>query len=248
MAFTHAWHEVVHAGAAVLLTGGGAALLVRAVRDRLSPRRPWEDLDARLADESDLMALQRVETILAAGLSLGAAAIHLAAAHAHIESLGTLGLGFYVAAVIQAAVGLLLLLGHPRSERLLVAVIAVNLALVAVWAWSRMFGMPGVPGGPEPIGVADAVAVVFELCLAMLLIARIRGVDRSFAAGRHGGAIRSLATSSFVALSSIIVIATTVAVVDANAAHAHPADHHAMVHAAGQRNGPLVVLPMSDPM
>ena len=228
MLVTHAWHEVVHLGAAALLTGGGTAILIRAVRDRLSsPGRRAAELD-RSADEADIGQLQRTATTLAGGLSLGAAAIHLASAHGHVESLGDLGLGFYIAAAIQAAFGVRLLVGQPISKRLATVMIAASIALVAAWAVSRTVGLPGVPGTPEPVGVADGAAVAFELLLALLLIARIRGVDRALASRRRGGTVRAIATSSFVALSSIIVIATTVAVVDANAGHAHPTADHAM--------------------
>lgn len=52
--------------------------------------------------------------------------------------------------------------------RLLMAGTLLNLALVAIWVLSRAVGVPGLPGGPQPVGVLDALCAFDSLVVASL--------------------------------------------------------------------------------
>ena len=92
---------------------------------------------------------------IVAALSLGAGAIHLAAAPHHFDEIGDLAAGFLVSGVFQAAWARLALAGPSR--RTVAVGIVVNLAIVAAWAFSRTVGLPvGLePWTPEAIGLPD---------------------------------------------------------------------------------------------
>lgn len=167
----------------------------------------------------------RAEIGLAVALSVGAAAIHLAAGPAHVEALGDLGLGFYWAALLQGTFAVALL-GRSASRRLAWAGIALNGALVAAWAWSRVIGLPDVPGGPETVGVADGTAVILQLALVALLAARVRGAKTPRSARRPVATSRSLVTAGFAILVGVTLVSTAFAVADAASGHGHDEGTH----------------------
>jgi hypothetical protein len=149
-----------------------------------------------------------------------------------VEALGDTGLLFYWAALFQAGLVVALLTGRVSPAVIRVG-IAGNAALVVAWAWSRTAGIPIVPGGPEPAGIADSVAVVLEIAVVALLVAWTERLDlwiTGLAAPRE---VRTAATSGLVAVIGTVVLATTVAVVDTGAGHhATGTDlHAASVHA-----------------
>ena len=94
--------------------------------------------------------------------SLGAAAIHFALGPHHVEELGALGLGFYLAAIIQVIIPAALLVARHRAGRafrsIVLAGVGVNVVILAAWAVSRVVGLPAGPEPwiPEAIGVADS--------------------------------------------------------------------------------------------
>lgn len=229
-------HELMMLAAATLLCGGGGVILVRATLDR---RAAVARLATIVSDDpsaaasptptpvprpstgrSTLGTVRRVETLVAAGLSLGAAAIHLAAGSAHVEALGDLGLGFYWAAAFQTIFAAVLL-SHPHVRRVAVVGIGANLALLSAWAVSRTMGLPTVSGGPEAIGVADGITVLLQALLVVALAARLRGLDARLVATRSASVVRSVATSGLVAMLGIIFLTTTIAVADATSGHGH---------------------------
>jgi hypothetical protein len=77
--------------------------------------------------------------------------------------------GFLVVAVLQAALGGLLL--FRRSGRLLLmGGLALTVGALATWLVSRTLGLPFLPGGHmEPIGFKDGVTVLFEVATVPLL-------------------------------------------------------------------------------
>jgi hypothetical protein len=95
-------------------------------------------------------------------LGAGAGILHLLAArdHTHHWYVATF---FVLLALAQFAWGGLA--AFTRSRRVLTMGIAGNLAVVAVWAFSRTTGIPlfDATRAVEPIGIADGVAVLFEL-------------------------------------------------------------------------------------
>ena len=170
--------------------------------------------------------------VLVASLSIGAGVIHLAAASSHLELLGDLALGFYWAALFQVAFAVAFL-ARSGSHHLARVGVAINLALIAAWAWSRTVGLPMIPGGPEAIGLADATTVAFQVVLVWLLatrfgLSRIGGVsDRSAA---RLGRVPSLA---FIAGIGFVLISTPIAMADGATGHGHGGPGHA--HPEGAR-------------
>ena len=166
----------------------------------------------------------RAQIALASALSLGAAAIHLAAGPAHVESIGDIGLGFYWAALLQGGFAVVLLRGSV-SRRLAWTGIALNVALIAAWAWSRLVGLPGVPDGPEAVGLADGTAVVLQLALVGLLASCVRRIDTKRIGDRLEAPARSFAAARFAMLIGVVLMSTTLAVADAASGHEHDEGH-----------------------
>ena len=162
------------------------------------------------------------QALLAAGLSLGAAAIHLAAGAQHVEALGDVGLGFYWAALFQAATAFALL-GHT-SRGVVWITIAGNVAILSAWTWSRVVGLPTVPGGPESIGLADAIASVLQASLVILLAIRLRSNAAGQSSERRADGSRSGLTRGLVASLGVIALSTVIAV---NAVNAGTVGHDA---------------------
>lgn len=106
-----------------------------------------------------------------AALSVGAAAIHFAVIPEHFEEWVGFGLAFAVLGWFQV-VWPFAYLDRPGRSLAWIA-IAVNLATVGVWVWSRTAGLPvgPEPGMPEAIGAPDLVATAFELALVVGLAA-----------------------------------------------------------------------------
>lgn len=115
------------------------------------------------ADERERqLAIVRTAVAL---LSTGAALIHFAVLWEHLEEYWPKGAFFAILASLQLAwAGLVL--SRP-SRPLILAGVVGNTAVVAVWLLSRTVGLPLGPdaGVPEPVGLADALATLFELLL-----------------------------------------------------------------------------------
>ena len=181
--------------------------------------------------------IRRAGAWLAAGLSFGAAAIHLAAGPHHVDALGDLGLAFYWAALFQAATAFALLsYRHPR--RLAWIAIAGNLTILAAWGWSRIVGLPTVPGGPESIGIADGIASLLQAGLVVVLAVQLRGIDVRWSLGRGAAPLRSVLAGGLVASLGAIALSTVIAV---NAAAAGEAHGHAPANAGEPDTMPMTV-------
>ena len=196
------------------------------------PSQVPRDLRTSRAARSPIALSGRVETIFAASLSAGAAAIHLAAASSHLESLGDLALGFYWAALFQVAFAVAVL-AHPQSRRLAGTGVAINLALIAAWAWSRTIGLPTISGGPESVGLADATTVAFQVVLVWLLATRL-GLSRpGGVGGRSADRLGRMPGLAFIVGTGVVLISTPIAMADGAAGHVHGGAGH--VHAEGAR-------------
>ena len=206
----HGGHELIEIVAALVLTVGGAAILVRAWLDRGGGDRSAE---APFSDDTRGTRRRSADGLVVV-LSGAAAAIHLAAGPEHVEALGDLGLGFYWAALLQGGLAVAWVLAG-RSPRLTLFGIVVNAGLLAAWAWSRTIGV-GLPGGPEGIGVADSVTVVLELALIAVLASGLVVRRRPAAVS-----IRVPAASAAIAIGGVAVLATTIALVDIGGGHGH---------------------------
>jgi amino acid permease len=119
--------------------------------------------------------------------------------------------------------------------------IAANLAYVGAWAFTRTVGLPMVNEGPEAIGVADGVTVALQLALVALLAVRLVALDLRFLRDRSASGIRSLATTGLVAILSVVVLSSTIAVKDAVAGHhdGADADHDAPALMSGLDHGAM---------
>jgi hypothetical protein len=111
-------------------------------------------------------------------LSAGAAAIHFAVADGHFAEYFLFGL-FFVLSGIAQLVWAVLVVFRPAPLVLWLGALG-NLAIVAVWAVDRIWGLPlgPDPWTPEPVGFADVAASAFELLLAVVclaVLARRRG-------------------------------------------------------------------------
>lgn len=170
--------------AALILVIGGGIFLAIAARQR------WHRATDPAAATRPT-SIRRSLALIIAGLSAGAAIIHLAAAPAHFGEIGDLASGFVVAAIFQA-IWIRWCLAGPSRGTALVG-IAGNLAIVAAWAWTRTVGLPfgELAGTPEPAGYPDVASVVFELLLIAGLVGRLRNVDIAATRRAPGGLDRA---------------------------------------------------------
>ena len=156
-------HELIHWIAALVLVVGGAifvalavsSALVRSVFGRIRTSANMPAVAGRPAINPRPTASTGRSSSIVAGLSLGAAAIHLAAAPHHYAELGDLGAGFVGRRVFQAAWARAAL--RATTRRTAWIGIVVNLAIVAAWVVSRSVGLPVGTGtlAPESIGLPD---------------------------------------------------------------------------------------------
>jgi hypothetical protein len=108
--------------------------------------------------------LNRFLLVIAASTSLAAGLIHLVVIPEHWRESWLYG-GFFVAATV-VQVGLAVLLVRRPSAVLLIGNIAVQLGLVALWAFTRT---AGIPLGPES-GEVEAVGLLDSLCVAAQIV------------------------------------------------------------------------------
>jgi hypothetical protein len=205
----HAGHETIEIVAAVLVVIGGAIFTVLSFRTRPARSGPAAFLVPPAPRDAD-PATARSLALMMAGLSGGAAVIHLAAAPSHYAELGDLGAGFLVSAAFQAWWALRCLAGPSR--RAIDLGIVVNLGIVATWTWTRTVGLPigEFAGRAEPIGFPDGASVVFELLLLALLVARRLGVEIGL---ERRVAVRSLVAVAVVPVLGLVVLLTSLATV-----------------------------------
>ena len=212
-------HELVHWAAAVVLVFGGAIFVGLAAVARRG-EVAVVPVDPRPAPSHPV---ERSTAAILAGLSLGAAAIHLAAAPSHYVELGDLGAGFLAAAALQAAWARSILRG--ATPRVIAAGAAINATIVVAWAVTRTLGLPvgPTPGVAEPVGLPDGASTVFELMLIVVLAVRALDLDRRLV-GRFSGA-RSLMAVTVVPVLGLVMLTTSLAslAIVAGADHGAPA-------------------------
>jgi hypothetical protein len=107
--------------------------------------------------------------VVAAALSLGAAAIHFAVIQEHLDEGELVALFFLVVGWAQAMWAIAFVMRPGDALRMIGA--AGNALVVAIWLVSRTVGLPfgATPWQPESIGLADLFATGFELALCALL-------------------------------------------------------------------------------
>jgi hypothetical protein len=165
-------------------------------------------------------------TVIAIAASIGAGLIHLALGPEHLEELGALGWGFYLAAALQLGwvVAVLGAPGRRRVRGVAFAGLAINVAILGAWVVSRTIGLPAgeTPWVPEPVGRADLISAALEIGIVAILALQWR----SAAAPRLGRAVPRRGPARLAAALSMAAIVAGTAVGLA------PDDAHAAAHAA----------------
>jgi hypothetical protein len=107
---------------------------------------------------------------IAAALSFGVAAIHLAVIDTHLDQGVAFGAFFLVVGWFQMLWPLAWFL--RRTNTIAVVGLFVNLAVAGTWLMSRTVGMPfdPTPWVPEPVGLVDLLATLIELGIVGLLL------------------------------------------------------------------------------
>lgn len=110
-----------------------------------------------------------------AWLSITAGAIHAIAMLDHFGHWWLYGVFFLVLTYGQVLWGIGVL-RKPPSDRSLAIAAAANLAIVAVWVFSRTIGVPIGPdaGRPEAVGTMDVAATLDQILLALYVAIVVR--------------------------------------------------------------------------
>jgi hypothetical protein len=180
-------------------------------------------------------------------LSAGAGVVHLAQAGEHFDVSVLHGTFFAVVGWLQLAWAMALVLRPER--RVIVAGVALSLGVVAVWAVSRLWGVPGGSGSgePEAIGLADGLATGFEATIVLVGAALLRRpalLQRTVrpALARPGLALGAVAVTVASTLALTPAFATDRHHGDA-ATDGHASGDHAMAgHDGGEAHGEATVI------
>src|SRR5262245_36631982 len=140
---------------------------------------------------------------LLAALLLGAGVIHVAMAPSHLGESAIEGAGFLAAAWVQLALGVVVLLRAP-SRRLLLAVAATSVVLIAVWLVSRTAGLPfgAHAGHAESVSVVDGVCVGLAAVAALVAAAMLAGLASGL---RRSGGVAVVGVLGAVAFTTAAV-------------------------------------------
>ena len=132
-------------------------LAAASVRRRLKRLRPVPALHAR-----------------AAAASLAAAAVHGLVCPEHFREAFVYGLFFLTAAVAQLAWAVLVVVRPGRA--LLLCGALGNLAMIGLWAFTRVVAVPVGPGSgsTEAVGLPDLLATALELAVVVAALAAWR--------------------------------------------------------------------------
>jgi len=150
-----------------------------------------------------------------AAMSVAAAGIHFAVMGEHFKAYAAFGIFFSVVAWFQALWAIGIVMRPGRS--LLIAGLAGNALVAAVWIVSRTAGLPigPDPGVAETVGAIDVLSTVLEVLIA-IGCAMLLGHPRRLSSLR--GRAGAIALSAFVL---VVAVATTAAIAAAPAQHSH---------------------------
>jgi hypothetical protein len=135
--------------------------------------------DAERRSPADPTPVRSQPILVVIALSVAAGAIHAVAMVDHFDHHWLYGAFFLVVTYAQI-LWAIWIYRHPDDRRALVAGVAGNLAIVAVWVASRTVGMPVGPDvwKPENIGAMDIMATLDQLVLAGVIVAVVAPVTR----------------------------------------------------------------------
>jgi hypothetical protein len=155
---------------------------------------------------------------LVAALLVGAGAVHLALAPSHFGESTVEGIGFVVAAWLQIALAVAVLL---RPTRVVVfTVIAVSVASIGAWAVSRIWGLPfgDHADHAEKVTVVDGLTVAMEAFTIVL------------AATLLSASVRRFRSRGYALVAVVAVLGLTSALIAAPEARDHSAAAHGDAH------------------
>jgi hypothetical protein len=140
---------------------------------------------------------------------LGAATIHLAATPVHLRENLLLGAFFLVLSALQFGYAAAVLV-RP-GETLLRLGVLVNAAVVALWVYTRTFGIPfGVNGGEiEAVGSPDLLATIFGLAAVIFGGIAVRQLRREQAVGRFRPSQAQLGYALAIVATTSALVSTT---------------------------------------
>lgn len=169
------------------------------------------DRTGPVASEPALLVLERTTPAerlllpLAVVSSAAAAGVHAAVGPAHFREATLFGLFFAGAALLQILWAVAVVARPTRTAYLVGA--AGNLAIVALWALTRTYGLPGgLLPQPEAAGPWDVCCAVWELVVVGACIALLRSRDQRLrvpAWADWSGLARGWATASVLALAML---------------------------------------------
>jgi hypothetical protein len=171
-----------------------------------------------LRDDGGTVNLTAALAAIAAGLSVGAAAIHFAVIGEHLAFDLGYGLFFIGLAWFQAMWAQVYLLA--RTAALAWVGVVVNAAVIVIWIVSRTTGLPfgPTPWIAEPIGTLDLFATAFEACLIVMLLPTAAPRRMASLAARRLAREQAFVLGAFCVLT--IVLLATVALLGAPAGEA----------------------------
>jgi hypothetical protein len=155
---------------------------------------------------------------LVAALLVGAGAVHLALAPSHFGESTVEGIGFVVAAWLQIALAIAVLLRPTRA--VIFTIIAVSAASIGAWAVSRIWGLPFGEHADhaENVTVVDGLTVVMEAFTLVL------------AATLLSSSVRRFRSRSYAVIAVVAVLGLTSALIAAPEARDHSAAAHGDTH------------------
>jgi hypothetical protein len=202
------------------------------------------DHEAGLAPDRDLApspspARVGADQRFLAALLVGAASIHVAMAPSHLGESVVEGAGFLVAAWVQLALAVAVLLRTP-SRRLLAAVAGSSVALIAVWLVSRTAGLPfgAHAGHAESVSIVDGICVGLEAVAALVAAATLAGLASGL---RRSGGVAVVGVLGAVAFATAAVASPAAR---DHAGHSHGA--HGTEAASGHTHGGAAITAAGD--
>ena len=157
--------------------------------------------------------------------SLGTGLVHFAVVQDHLAESWYHGTFFAVVGAAQVGWGLWALSGtsvpRPRTTA------AATLALIALWAVSRTIGLSLDPltAVPEPVGTADALAVLLELALIGCIVAAMPRAVPANAERTGNPTATSARFAALLAAGALAVSAIATPAMAATTAGEHAEEH-----------------------
>lgn len=116
-------------------------------------------------------------TLAAAGASFAAALVHGSVIAVHFAEYWLFGLFFLLVTPLQVLWSGLAVRGPAASRRLLLTGALGNAVVIAIWAVSRLVGLPFGPHAftPEAVTLKDLLCTYDEAAVVMLCVLLLRG-------------------------------------------------------------------------